>query len=228
MSAITNPKKEMFAKLFATKQGVLSRVEMVKRSGYGKDSTNERYYSSCASRLLADPVVVARINEIRQEAGIPVDEEDIRKDMVHLLYNIVFGDYTKHMMIHTVNTKTGGIRQCALVKDEDFSTWGLVERQCIQGFDRVNGNPIFLDKMKAFDKLKELVINTKDDAVIEDIRKAYFSAGLVYGLNDNGSNLGKFVNDTVYESTREKLNDIDEDDFLDEDFPEDEEYDVSI
>lgn len=214
MPVIPNPKKEKFARLYATKQGELSRREMVKRAGYGDGSTNDKYLSSCASRLLAEPIVAERIKEIRNDMGIPIDEEDIRKDMVYLLYNVVFGDFTKHMMLHTTTTKMGNMKQCALVKDTDFCDWSPIERKCVQGFDRVTGNPIFIDKMKAFDKLKELVIRQDDDKVVEDIKNAYFSAGLMYGLNNEPSNLCKFVNteidtdtDTEYES----------DEFIDED-----------
>lgn len=222
MGELKNPKKEKFCQLVALYEGVRSKADIVRDCGYGKEDSPYNYYTSIASRFLQELSVQERIREIRIENGIPVDDAKIRSEIIGLLYGIVFADYTKHLAVRNYETAQGAPRQQVYIKDTDFSEWSTLDRQLTQGFTSA-GMPVFLDKHKALTMLSNIVIDMKNNEEIEDLKKIFIKSGLLYGIDEEGKNMKKFLDNatsryhTEARSAYKCDETFDEDDFDEED-----------
>lgn len=196
MGELKNAKKEKFCQLVAMYEGVMSKADMVRECGYGNEDSPYNYFTSIASRFLQELSVQERIREIRIANGIPVDDAKIRGEIIGLLYGIVFADYTKHLGVRDYTTSNGAPRQQVYIKDKDFSTWSKLDRQLTQGFTS-GGMPVFLDKHKALTMLTNIVVDMKNNEEIEDLKKLFIKSGLLYGIDEEGKNMKKFLDNAT-------------------------------
>ena len=98
----------------------------------------------------------------------------------------------------------------------DFTKWNEDDLAMIDHFDSRTGNPVFMDKKWAFEKLlKILQLDGSDRGVdIQDILSLFTSAGLRLGKPEDVQ--------AMLQESDEYNEDEDTDDYLDEDFEGDE------
>lgn len=217
MAKLRNARMEKFCQ-FMAREGC-DPSEACFKAGYGVDAHPkcDSYHAMQGSRLMCRKDVVFRIQEIRD--GVCIEEKDKRETMIERLYKIINYNPAKYMQVYQTCLENGRTVQDTIIKKDftDFTKWDEDDLAMIDHFDSRTGNPVFLDKKWAFEKLlKILQLDGSDRGVdIQDILSLFSSAGLRLGRPED-------VQAMLQESDESNEDDDDTDDYFDEDFEGDE------
>lgn len=187
MARLRNSRMEEFCRLIAHED--LEPSEACFRAGYGVDQHPKRdsYHAMQAARLMTRKDVVIRIQELRDHVCIV--EKDKRETMIETLYKIVNYNPTKYMKVYQTALEDGRLVQATLLRKEftDFTKWDPEDLKLIDHFDSKTGNPVFMDKKWAFEKLLKILQldGSKQGVDIEDILSLFSSAGLRLGRKED-------------------------------------------
>lgn len=151
------------------------------RAGYGQPNHTNRdsYHATQAERLMSRKEIVMRIEEIRDD--ISLSESDTKEEMIDFLKRALNNDPTKYMGIRQTEMEDGTLVQQAYISVPKFADWKEEDRKLIDRFDPKTGNPIFISKKWAWEKLAKIVGLTDDKTPrvdIEDIASLFIRAGL--------------------------------------------------
>lgn len=169
-------RQERFAKIMA--EGKVSANEACLRAGYlsARPGRIDPQIKQQAQRLMNNEKVLKRIETIK--IRMAEEEADYKTKLIERLKYIVSANYLEYYK--TLEFKSGErvIQDSILnVRIEDWDK--EYARACINGFDS-KGNPKFIDKQWAMDRLMKLYGLLKDDngTDTEDKDSLYAKAGL--------------------------------------------------
>lgn len=199
MPILRNQRAEKFCQIIAHEDCEPSEAAF--KAGYGVDSHPKRdsYHYLQASRLMSKKEVVLRIQEIRD--GICEEEQDKRENMIETLYRAALYDPTKYFKVYQTALENGRVVQDTVLKKDymDFTKWDAKDRQMIDHFDPKTGNPVFISKTWAIEKLlKILQLDGNSNSVdIEDMLSLFSSAGLRLGRKEELEALDKLRDEVI-------------------------------
>ena len=151
------------------------------RAGYGQPTHTNRdsYHAAQAERLLSKKEIVMRIEEIRD--NISISEADTKEEMIDFLKRTLNNDPTKYMGVRQTEMEDGTMAQQVYIAVPKFADWKEEDRKLIDHFDPKTGNPVFISKKWAWEKLAKILGLVEDKAPkvdMEDIASLFIRAGL--------------------------------------------------
>lgn len=175
MGPLKKKKMEDFAKIIAYEDAEPS--EAAYRVGYGREShpVRDQYHINMASRLLRREDVQLRIHTLREQNSNK--DKDFKTSMIDDLKRIIkfdVGQYYKSSNVTLNNGRT--VTDYYLTKP--IEEWKREDR-CLMLTGFKNGEPQFIDKQWAWEKLLKIYeLDGKNTADIEDLIGLMSSAGL--------------------------------------------------
>lgn len=199
MGRILKTQEEAFCRSMAFED--ISKAEACRKAGYGNSNSHASYFATQASRMMEKPEIVFRIQELRDEEA--KKDIDLGNTIIQSLKKAAFRDGTKYMKVYQTQLENGRVAQDTVLAEKDFSKWSEEDKTLIDHFDSRTGNPVFIDKKWAIEKLMKLTgMGTDTGITIEDIKGLFCNAGLPTGTP---------------EEVLSSLSDFDETDDTDED-----------
>lgn len=178
MGKLLKTQEEAFCKIMAFED--VSKAEACRRAGYGKGNSHQSYYTTQANRMLSKPEIVFRIQELRNEEA--KKDLDLGKTTLEFIKQAAFYDPTKYMKVYQTQLENGRVAQDVILNERDFTKWSEIDRKMIDHFDSKTGNPVFVDKRWAIEKLMKLLgLGVETGITIEDIQSLFSNAGLPTG-----------------------------------------------
>jgi hypothetical protein len=176
MDRLKNQKMENFCKLLASED--ISPATACYRVGYGKEQhpKQDQYHANMGSRLIKRHDIQERIHTLRlQEANKNKDYKTTLIDLLKRTISFDFGKYYKSSNL----TLTDGQTVTTWYLSVPFEEWQQEDRLLLNGFN-VKGQPVFLDKQWAFEKMMRLLgmLEKGQSSDVEDLLTDLIKANL--------------------------------------------------
>ncbi len=178
MSSLPRYNQERFANIYALHGGKWSPERICVESGYGVNTRDKRYYKTCMERLLNNPAIAARIEEIRSGYNLNVTEATVSNAVENYLIKTIYMDPTDVFKLIKGRTKAGQETQRYLLKHNSYDQIPRDIRARIEGFD-ANGNPKFVSKTKCIELWLKMKGMDKNNLDITNLVQILREGGLV-------------------------------------------------
>ena len=176
MDRLKNNKMENFCKLIALED--ISPATACYRVGYGKEQhpKQDQYHANMGSRLIKRQDIQERIHTIReQEAN---KNKDYKSTLIDLLKRTISFDFGKYYKSSNLTLKDGQTITTWYLS-VPFEDWQPEDRMLLTGFN-LKGQPMFLDKQWAFEKMMRLLgmLDKTSSVDVEDLLTDLIKANL--------------------------------------------------